>query len=852
MIDPKEFEKALRNVQKPGRYVGAEWNAVIKDPNRVKTKVALVFPDLYEIGMSYSGQKILYALLNTESSILAERVFAPWPDFEEELRQRGIPLFSLENKIPLAEFDILGFSLLYELNYSNILTILDLGKIPFSASDRGRECPLVIAGGPAVFNPEPVADLFDLFLIGDGEEAFIEIVRTFTCLKDQTTDKEDFLKEFTKIKGVYVPAFFVPYLPDHSPFLAVKPKNKAASRVRKRVLSPFADVPFPENIIVPNIQVVFDRVSVEVVRGCPQNCRFCQATQLYAPSRVKNPTDVIQTVLNSVRTTGYEDISLFALSVGDYPYLDQTVETLMDHLKGQQISLSLSSLRPKKLSTDLAENILKVRKTGFTLVPEAGTERLRRVINKNLRDEDIWEAVRNAFDRGWRLLKLYFMVGLPSETEEDLDGIVLLVKEIIRMGYSILKKPPRINLSISSFIPKPHTPFQWEKMENEDCLAQKHAFVKLRLKKYPYVKFKEHSLKNGLLEAVFSRGDRNLTRVLKQAWRTGARFDSWNEHFQFHLWEDAFRSCGIDYRLYLASLRESDVLPWDHIDTGIKKSHLVEELHRARREEYSPNCLERSCSECQGCTLWPMLDKEFEEVLEPPRNSTPFFGQKSKSVFRYRAFYSKTGYAKFFSHADINNIIQRSFRRAGVSVCFTEGFHPKMIVSHPPALPLGMKGYKEVVEFQSGYLLPLEEFAAHLNTFLPPGIRFLRLERSRMFDLSLSKEIQRLIYSVDLKAESIRGTLGGNGEGAKASLSEHAAIVERSVDEYRRGHPDDSMVRLNVDRKEWKLILDVKFDPQHSIRPQDIASQILGLDNPVYDMAREKIVFSNGPFGNRP
>jgi radical SAM family uncharacterized protein/radical SAM-linked protein len=838
-----ELEKALRNVQKPGRYVGGEWNAVIKDPNRIKTKIALIFPDLYEIGMSHIGQKILYSLLNSASSILAERVFAPWPDFEEELRRRDIPLFSLENRIPLAGFDILGFSLLYELNYSNILTILDLGKIPFLSSERHMDFPLVIGGGPAAFNPEPVADLFDLFLIGDGEEAIFEIIDTFITMKEQTDNKEAVLKELMKVRGVYIPAFYTTYTPAHSSLLAVKPRNGAPSRIKKRVLSPFSEAPFPENIVVPNIQIVFDRVSVEVERGCPENCRFCQATHLYFPSRVKNPTRVVQTALNSVRATGYEDASLSALSVSDYPYLDQTVKTLMNEFKDQQISLSVSSLRPKGLSSELAENILMVRKTGFTLVPEAGTERLRNVINKNLKDEDIWEAVHNAFTRGWRLLKLYFMVGLPSEQEEDLDGIVGLVKEIIRTGYTISKKPPQINLSISSFIPKAHTPFQWVKMEAEDILLQNHAYVKSRLKKYPFVKFRDHNLKNAMLEAVFSRGDRRLAPVLIHAWRAGARFDSWNDQFQFRHWEDAFHANDIDYHLYIEGLGEADVLPWDHIDTGIKKSHLLEEWHRAQQEESSPNCLEKSCDECQGCSLWPMFVRDYEEVFEPLEKNFPIFGKKSERVFKYRAFYSKKDSAKYFSHADVNKIIQRGFRRAGIPVCFTKGFHPKMIVSHPPALPLGMEGRAEVIEFKSERLLPQDEFATHLNVFLPPGIRFSRLKKLEETDLSLIDGIQILEYSMDLNADVVINKLKESQNIENDSQFDVTENAKNLVDRYMKDNGHEPLVDLVIDRNEKKLLLNVKFDPNHVIRPQDIVNKIFDITNPVYDMARERIVF---------
>ncbi|MGD9347385.1 MAG: TIGR03960 family B12-binding radical SAM protein [Candidatus Aminicenantes bacterium] len=832
----ENLDKALRNVQKPGRYVGGEWNAVIKDPERVQSKIALVFPDLYEIGMSHIGQKILYSLLNRSPSVLAERVFAPWPDFEKELKDRNIPLFSLENRIPLSEFDILGFSLLYELNYSNILSILDLGKIPLLSKERGLDTPLVIAGGPAVFNPEPVADLFDLFLVGDGEEAIFEILDTFLQMKRQSESKG-------KIEGVYVPSLYSAYYPSRSSLMAVTPEHGAPARIKKRVLSSFSAAHFPKNVVVPNIQVVFDRVSVEVERGCPQSCRFCQATQLYFPSRVKNPTDVAQTVLDCVQDTGYEDASLSALSIGDYPYLDQAAQVLMDEFQDRKISLSVSSLRPKGLSSELAENILRVRKTGFTLVPEAGTERLRRVINKSLNDEDIWEAVRNAFARGWRHLKLYFMVGLPSEREEDLDGIVALVREIIRLGYGILKKPPQINLSISSFIPKAHTPFQWENMEEEDVLIQKYSYVKSRLKKYPFIKFKEHNLKNALLEAVFSRGDRRLNSVIVEAWKRGARFDSWSDLFRFQYWEDAFQACDINYHGYLGGLKEGDILPWDHIDTGIKKSHLISELAKARQEEFSPNCMDKSCAECRGCSLASLLIRDAEAQIEPLETKFPAFGKKSGSPSRYLAFYSKSDKAKYFSHSDLNNIIQRGFRRAGIPVCYTQGFHPKMIVSYPPALPLGMEGRAEVIEFRSDACLPQDEFADRLNSFLPSGVRFLHLEGVDWNDPPLIERIQRILYSLDLSADEVLDRLEISQKDTKRRPFDGVGIVEGLVERHMRENENASKVDFRVDQDSQKLILDVAFDPKKLIRPQDIVSELFEIANPVYDMAREKIVF---------
>lgn len=839
----KDLENILKDVEKPGRYIGGEWNEIKKDPHRVKTKIALIFPDLYEVGMSYLGQKILYSLLNDNPSILAERVFAPWVDFEQKLRSQNIPLYSLENKIPLDQFDVLGFSLLYELNYTNVLTIIDLGHIPLFSSQRDQEHPLIIAGGPAVFNPEPVASIFDLFLVGDGEEAFIEIIEKYTSMKEELKEKSEILKEMAKIKGVYVPSLYTTYQPQNSFLMAVKPDNCVPEKIEKRIHFPFSEAPFPEKIVVPNINVIFDRVAVEVARGCYHKCRFCQALSIYFPHRAKSPSFVLEKVLKSLRLTGYEAASLSSLSVGDYPYLCDVVDTLMTELEKQKISLSLSSLRPKGLSSKIAENIIKVRKTGFTLVPEAGTERLRRVINKNLKENEILEATENAFSRGWKLLKLYFMVGLPTERDEDLEGIVSLVEDVIRIGSKILKFPPNINISATSFIPKPHTPFQWLKMEEEKILGEKHRFLKSRLRKYPFVKFKNHSLKNSILEAVFSRGDSQLTKVLFQSWKNGARFESWTDFFDFYTWEKAFESENIDYRLYLEDLGRNAVLPWDHIDTGIKKSHLLQELDKALKEERTLSCLENRCDLCQGCDLSPLLEREFQEKIEISSEPHYFFGKKTQNIFRYRAIYSKRKTAKFISHLDLSNIIQRTFRRAGISVVHTEGFHPKMAISYPPALPLGMEGKAEIVEFKSQYLFEEDKFVSHVNKFLPSGVKFLSLEKFKTFKPRLNEEIKTLVYSVDLKDQEIKEALEAICKEKNISSDDDCKKVEKIVDDFLANNKNGNIEGISADRKRKKLFLYLKHSPHKNIRSQEIVENILRIKNPVFMMAREKVLF---------
>jgi len=837
-----EILKILENVEKPGRYLGGEWNSITKDPRRVKVKVALAFPDLYEVGMSYLGQKILYYILNNQPSILAERVFAPWDDFETELRGRGVPLLSLENRIPLDRFDILGFSLLYELNYSNVLNMLDLGRIPLYAKDRDLDFPLVIAGGPAAFNPEPIAHYFDLFLIGDGEEAFLEIIKKYIELRSDQNNKTSLLKEMAKIDGVYVPALYIPYRPKESSLCAVKSTDSAPSRIRKRILFPFHQAQFPDDIVVPHIKVIFDRVALEVGRGCPQKCRFCQASSIYFPPRVKNPSSVISGVLRSLRSTGYEDVSLTALSISDYPYLEGVVRSLMKELERQKVSLSLSSIRPKGLSPGVVQNIVKVRKTGFTLVPEAGSERLRSVINKKLVDKEIWEAAENAFSEGWTLLKLYFMIGLPTEREEDLTGIVNLVKEIIDRGRKILNKSPQIHLSISSFIPKPHTPFQWLRMEEKDGLKAKYRYILSRLKKYPFVRFKKNSLESSILEAVFSRGDRDLNGVLHQAWNLGARFDSWNDIFRFQTWEAAFEKENVDHRKYLLDLDKKNILPWDHIDTGIKKSHLLEELHLALGEQASPTCAERECVDCQGCSLSKFYQKRFVEQVPVAVEDTPSLGERSEIDHRYRASYMKTDPARFLSHIDVHTIIQQGFRRAGISVSFTKGFHPKMQMVYPPALPLGMEGKREWIEFKSPSIFSEKEFISQVNKFLPRGIRFTGLRKIDDSQAALTEQIKALVYSLDLSQEDVRKAAEDLNLWKEAE-NNYFGAVKTLMDGFMKNLRPGSIIQASVDTKNAKLLLYMKPDFQKDLKPQQIIERIFHIRNPVFFMAREEILF---------
>jgi radical SAM family uncharacterized protein/radical SAM-linked protein len=825
MSERPELTGILSRVEKPGRYVGGEWNEIRKRPAARRTKVGLAFPDVYEIGMSYLGQKILYSLLNRDRDICAERVFAPWPDLERELRSAGLPLTTLENGLPLRDLDILGFSLLYELNDSNILTILDLGGIPLLSSERGEGHPLVIAGGPAAFNPEPLAGFFDLFLIGDGEEAFPEIVRSFRKLKGSGLDRTALLRELSGIEGVYVPALYQAVRHAASPLAVPEPREGAPARIRKRILRDFRRAPFPEKIVVPSLRVIFDRVAVEAARGCPQNCRFCQAASVYFPPRVKDPALVHRTVVRSLRQTGYEDASLSALSIGDYPYLEGTVRCLMDELSRDKISLSLSSLRPGKLSRDLVENIQRVRKTGFTLVPEAGTERLRRVINKKLDDREIEDALTFAFQGGWKLIKLYFMVGLPTETDEDLSAVVSLVRRALDLGRSILGSLPRIHVSLASFIPKPHTPFQWLGMEDEDRLLEKQDIIRGELRRHRSVEVKAHPTDTSVLEAVFSRGDRRLGPVLARAWSKGARFDGWGDRLEPDLWRRAFDEEGVDLRDYLGPLGLDAVLPWDHVDAGLTKAHLRRELERALRGEPSPSCLERPCAECGGCDLrfWKKPERP-ATIVGLPEGATPL-GEPSDGMWRYRAVYSKRRRARYLSHIDLIHVLQRGFRRARIEVRKTEGFHPKMDLSYGPALPLGMEGLREVLEFRSPRIMEEADFLARINKALPEGIRFRSLTRLDRSAPSLHDAIVKLVYSFE------------PGDRKPADLI-------RLLESAKGAAPEATSLEFEVRRRRAYLRLD---PPGRGLRPQDVVREVLGIDDPVFLLRRDEVVLRAGP-----
>lgn len=597
----KKAEKLLSMVQKPGRYTGGELNSVIKNPEDVDIRFAFCFPDTYEIGMSHLGMKILYSLLNKREDTWCERVFAPWVDMEELMRKNDVPLFALESSDEIKDFDVIGFTLQYELCYTNVLNMLDLAGVPVRSADRKSLTPLVIGGGPCVCNAEPIADFFDLTLPGEGEEVLNELMDLFKEYKEKGASKEEFLKAAAKIEGVYVPSFYEFSYNDDNTIKSVTSSNGAPERVKKRIISDLDTVFYPESFVVPFIDIVHDRAVEEIFRGCIRGCRFCQAGFLYRPIREKSSDTVNKQCRSLCDTTGYDEISLSSLSTSDYTQLQSLLEGIFSWSEEDKVSVSLPSLRVDNFSDELMEKLQKVRKSGLTFAPEAGTQRLRDAINKNVTEREVIETSRKAFSGGWTNVKLYFMMGLPTETNEDVVGIADLAQKVVDEFYKNPNKPKgkgvNVSISVSCFVPKPFTPFQWEAQDTMEQLKAKQHLL-LESVKSRKISVSYHDARTSFLEGVFARGDRRLCDVMEKAWRKGCRFDSWDECFSFEKWIEAFEECGVDPYFYTSRKRSYDeILPWDHMDYGISNKFFQKEAEKAYKSVTTPHCREK-CNAC--------------------------------------------------------------------------------------------------------------------------------------------------------------------------------------------------------------------------------------------------------------
>lgn len=722
----ENLDYILPLVRKPGRYTGGELHAYEKDWEEADVRFVLVFPDLYEIGMSHFGLQILYHILNGCEHALADRCFCPDIDMEQVLRQRHLPLFALESRRSLADFDVIGITLPYELCYTNILTILDLAGIPLRAADRGQDSPLIIGGGSCGMNPEPVADFFDAIVLGDGEESIVDIAETVRRAKKAGRERTEVLAELAEIEGIYIPSLFAPQYVGEV-LTAVIPLKPGYESVRRRVLP---KLPVPEakaKPLVPVVRPIHDRLGIEIARGCTRGCRFCQAGIIYRPARERSVDEIMTIAEQDLRCSGYEELALLSLSTGDYSCLTELMIRLMDRFAGQYVSVSMPSMRVGTLTQEIMDQIKRVRKTGFTVAPEAGTDRLREVINKGISEADLLETCRNAFAMGWNLIKFYFMIGLPTETWEDIEAIVDLARKARKEAGPSAGRV-QINVSVGTFVPKPHTPFQWER---QLTLAESHERINRLKSMMPRkgFKLKWHDPRQSYLEGVFSRGDRRLSALIETAWRSGVRLDGWSEHYHLENWQQAAETRGLDLDFYLRARDQDAPLPWDHLHSGVDRDFLLREYRNALERVYTPDCRTRGCQQCGLCdfkTIFPVV----HSATKPAPGLTellPEEGRKAEGqdrVFSCRVHYTRLGDSRFFGHLEILQLVFRALTRAGVHVLYSQGFNPTPKVSFSPALPLGVESESEF--FDLALPQPVgdpEEVASLLNREFPPGMR---------------------------------------------------------------------------------------------------------------------------------
>jgi radical SAM family uncharacterized protein/radical SAM-linked protein len=741
----------LLRVEKPVRYLGAEMGASLK--REAELSFILAFPDVYEVGMSHLGSQILYAILNDIGWIAAERLYAPWPDREGQLRSSGELLATLERGMPPGEADILGFTLQYELSYTNILNMLELSGIPLLADDRDESWPLILGGGPCAYNPEPLADFFDAFLLGDGEEAVIEIAQTCRSWKSSGAPKADLLNRLSAIEGVYVPSFFAVDYDRSGRITAIAPLKEGYDKVRRRFVADLDVAPYPDEPVIPFLKTVHDRVSMEIARGCTRGCRFCQAGYVYRPVRERSPERLLALIEDTLRNTGYDEISLLSLSTGDFSCIAPLLQTLMKKYADERIAVSFPSLRVGTLTRELVDEVMKVRKTGFTLAPEAGSERLRQAINKGITEEDLLQNAFAAYSAGWRVIKLYFMIGLPGETIEDVLGIADLAKKVKSEGRRT-GQGGDVNVSVGTFVPKPHTPFQWEPQIGYAETREKQQFLRLELKKRK-LNFKWQDAHLSFLEGVFARGDRRLGKVLAKARELGCRFDGWGELFDFGAWQEAFAATGIDPLFYHRRRDLDETLPWDHLDCGVTRDYLLGEREKALDLTPTPDCRNGDCTGCGVCDFKLVMMRlngpdAGEGVFQAPVEGQLSAHPLEETTARIRLRFRKTGKMRFLSHLEMINLFSRGVARARIPIRFSRGFHPHPKFSFATALSVGVESLAEYMDMDIAPGFGADRVMAQLNAVLPEGMEILEADEIPLRSPSLSVIMDRVRYRVTL------------------------------------------------------------------------------------------------------
>ena len=832
------IDDLLGLVQRPSRYIGGETNSVRKDHSQVQLKFALSFADIYEVGMSHYGLLLLYDILNAQKEVACERVFLPWPDMADLLRKRDIPLSSLESDTPLAEFDIIGVSIPHELAFTNVVELLELAGIPALASERGESLPLVIGGGSGAFNPEPAADLFDAVVIGDGEEAVLDISRAFIEWRKSRNTKEALLASLARIEGVYVPSLFRPEYSD-GVLTGIVPALDWYKEVKRRILKNLDFSHIPSKPIVPNTELIHDRLTAEVMRGCTAGCRFCQAGITYRPAREKEPQALLEQIVNALGASGFEEVSLLALSAGDYANVETLTEALLPLCARERVAISLPSLRVGTLTDQLIERIRSLRKTGFTLAPEAGSARLRSVINKRLEEGELLRCAQKIFASGWRGLKLYFMVGLPTETDEDIREIVRLsaaVKSVGRIGSN----SPNVNASISAFVPKPHTPFQWEGQAPQKEIEEKLAFLKKSLRRAG-IQMKWHSPALSTLEGIFSRGDRRLTPVILEAHRLGARFDSWTEQFKEDAWKKAFENCGISPEQYLRERDESELLPWSHINCGITQEFLLQERRKSRAREETPDCRIAGCNACGVCDI---KRGEIPSEFLRQKKSVRLVDRKPRRYrdiqFRYRITYTKLGRAAYLGHLELKQILERAFRRAEMPLKYSEGFHPEPKISYSPPIPLGTESTAEILDVKLTENLQPQEIMDRINVLLPQGVALYGAKLIDPREESIAASVIGTRYRVDLSHIERKFTK----EELPALVSGFLCRSEIPFSKERKGKTRKVNMREFVAsieaRQDSQLEITTRVLKELQIRVTKILRELLGIDEEQLAGARIK------------